>query len=154
MSIITYYTPRVCPFIYPTTKPNFLEIYFCNWSHNCLGYHIWAHTIIKKCISNALPLVKFSRYDTSKRLGRDISTFPIPCSPKYPCACSCISASWNFSKTLKTYFVPVSVPTMNARRPQPYLADKLRNWSTMSLEFETEIYILSVSLSISLVAWR
>ena len=135
-------------------NPLFIKICLCNWSLDLPGYHIWAHPIMDFFISIALTTVNCVRADTVKGFGRNWFTFPITCSVKYPFAWFCNYSSWFYSNILEIFFVPVPVFTMNARRPQPYLLAKLRKWLMISLAFETEIFSLSVYLSISLFYWR
>ena len=156
MSIVTYDHPIICPLIYPTTKPNFIERRFCNCSINFLGYHIWAYPVNFFCISTTESTqfsYKWVRYDTVKGLRRGAKSFTIPISPKYSCYWFCISSRRICSTTLKNSFGPLPLFTMNKRLPNPYLLAKLIKLSTMYLEIETEIYCLSVYLSISLFDW-
>ena len=76
-------------------------------------------------------------------------TFPMPSSPKYPCAWWCISSIWICYTCLKMFLGPVPASTMNTRRTKPYLLVILITLSIMSLEFETDISNLSASLYIS-----
>ena len=88
-------------------------------------------------------LYKFCRADTIKGFGRTrFTTFPMSVSPKYSCDWWWIYASWILSTFLKMLFAPSPVSIINARRPQPYLLDRLIKWYIMSLLFLSEIFNL------------
>ena len=154
MSIITYETSSVSPFILPSTKPKLLKICICYWNLNFLGYHIWGHPVLKNCTWCA-EISNFGRADTTQGFGRPVfPRYPILISPKFPCAWWCIYVIWFCYNCLKMILGPASVTTMNARHPQPYFLTRLRKWYIMSVEFETNISNMSSYFSISHVAWR
>ena len=94
---------------------------------------------------------KFIRADTNTGFEGAMYIFSIPFIPKYPDAWWCISEIWIYYTTLKMFFGPVPVFTINARRSQTYLLDIVRKWSIIYMEFGTSLYISFVDRRKSLI---
>ena len=126
-------------------NPNFRKIGLCNWTLNCLIYHIWAHPVMYFFTYCAL-LDKCCAANTTKGFWRNwFTAFPMRSSPKYTCAWWCTSTIWICYTFREMLLAPAPLSTMNARLTQPYLLTILRKYYIISLTFETEISNLSAS---------